>query len=239
MVSTALPSADDLVARLRDLGDPANVAGMMRFGISGEGALGVPVPAIRGLAKELRPACKADPESVHLLALALWSTGVHEARMLAAFIDVPVLVTRTQVEAWARDLDSWDVCDQLCGNLLDRTAFAWELCEEWAGRPETFVKRAGFALMTQLAVHDKKSSDAPFLHFLTLVEREADDDRPYVRKAVNWALRQIGKRDPALWSAAVDAARRLRERESRAARWVASDALRELQSDAVRLRLGL
>jgi 3-methyladenine DNA glycosylase AlkD len=219
MVSTALPSADDLVARLRGLGDPANVAGMMRFGISGEGALGVPVPAIRALARELRPAGKTDPEGVHLLALALWSTGVHEARMLAAFIDVPALVTR--------------------GNLLDRTTFAWELCEEWAGRPETFVKRAGFALMTQLAVHDKKAPDAPFLHFLTLVEREADDDRPYVRKAVNWALRQIGKRDPALWSAAVDAARRLRERESRAARWVASDALRELQSDAVRSRLGL
>ncbi len=239
MVSTALPPADDLVARLRGLGDPANVAGMMRFGISGEGALGVPVPAIRALARELRPSGTADPEGVHLLALALWSTGVHEARMLAAFIDVPALVTRTQVEAWACDLDSWDVCDQLCGNLLDRTAFAWELREEWAGRPETFVKRAGFALMTQLAVHDKDASDEPFLHFLTLVEREADDDRPYVRKAVNWALRQIGKRDAALWSAAVDAARRLRERESRAARWVASDALRELQSDAVRTRLGL
>ena len=111
---------------------------MSGFGISGEGALGVPVPAIRALARELRPAGKTDPEGVHLLALALWSTGVHEARMLAAFIDVPALVTREQVEAWACDLDSWDVCDQLCGNLLDRTTFAWELCEEWAGRPETF-----------------------------------------------------------------------------------------------------
>ena len=239
MDSVAVPSASEVIARLRALGDPANVAGMARFGISSEGTLGVPVPAIRAIAKELKPARRNDPEAAHRLALELWRSGVHEALMLAAFIDVPALVTREQAEEWAADLDSWDTCDQLCGNLLDKTPFAWELVDEWASRPEPFVKRAAFALMTQLAVHDKKAPDEPFLHLLTLVEREADDDRPYVRKAVNWALRQIGKRDAALWSAAVDAARRLRERESRAARWVASDALRELQSAAVRSRLGL
>lgn len=153
---------------------------------------------------------------------------MHEARILAALVDVPALVTREQAEEWAHDLDSWDVCDQLCGNLLDKTAFATRLAHEWASAPEEFVKRAGFVVMTQLAVHDKKADDGLFLGFLELVEREAADDRPYVRKAVNWALRQIGKRNSDLHAAAVEVAGRLRESDSRAARWVASDALREL-----------
>lgn len=223
-----LPTADEVLARLRAAADPANVAGMARYGISTAGALGVSMPLLRGLARDLRPARKADPDGAHELAAALWARGVHEARVLAALVDVPALVTREQARAWAGDLDSWDVCDQLCGNLLDRVPFAVELAIGWAGAEEEFVKRAGFVLMTQLAVHDKAAPDDVFLGFLGLVEREAADGRNFVRKAVNWALRQIGKRNVYLHARAVEVAERLRESGPKAARWVASDALREL-----------
>jgi 3-methyladenine DNA glycosylase AlkD len=232
-----MTDAPDLLARLRAAADPDAVAGMARYGISTAGALGIPMPRLRAIAKELRPVRKADPVRAHALALELWGSGVHEARILAALVDVPALVTREQADAWAGDLDSWDVCDQLCGNLLDKTPFAWDLAEAWAGAEPEFVKRAGFALMTQLAVHDKKAPDAPFLHFLTLVEREAGDDRPYVKKAVNWALRQIGKRNGDLHRAAVEVGERLRDSGSRAARWVASDALRELSDPKIVARI--
>jgi 3-methyladenine DNA glycosylase AlkD len=162
---------------------------------------------------------------------------VHEARILASLLDVPVLVTREQADLWAADLDSWDVCDGLCGNLLDKTPFAYEKAEEWAGAGPEFVKRAGFVLMCALAVHDKKAGDEPFLGFLALVEREASDERPFVKKAVNWALRQIGKRNGYLHAAAVEAGLRLRDSGSRAARWVASDALRELADERTIARL--
>ena len=226
-------SVEQVLDRLRACANPDNVAGMARYGISGAGTLGVSMPNVRAIAKELRPARKADPGAAHGLALALWASGLHEARILAALVDVPALVTREQADAWAADLDSWDVCDQLCGNLLDRTPMARDLAEDWAAAGPEFVKRAGFVVMTQLAVHDKKAPDEEFLHFLTLVEREAGDDRPYVRKAVNWALRQIGKRDLALHSAAVALAVRLRDSGPRAARWVASDALRELSDPRI------
>lgn len=232
-------TADDILAELRSLANPENAAGMACYGISTEGTLGVSVPVLRGIAGELKPARRTDPATVHELAARLWASGVHEARMLAGFVDVPELVTREQMEEWAADFDSWDICDQLRGNLFDRTAFAWEKATEWAARDETFVKRAGFVLMCALAVHDKKAPDEPFLHFLTLVEREAGDERNFVKKAVNWALRQMGKRDASLWHAAVEVAQRLRESGSKAARWVAADALRELTGEAVRSRLGI
>ncbi|MDO9556023.1 MAG: DNA alkylation repair protein [Coriobacteriia bacterium] len=232
------PDAQELLDRLRATANPANVVGMARYGIASEGTLGVQIPVLRGIAKELKPLRKEDPEAPHALAAGLWASGVHEARMLAVFIDIPTLVTREQAEAWVLDIGSWDICDQLMG-LFAATPFAYVLAEEWAGRSEEFVKRAGFVLMCALTVHDKKMADGSFLHFLELVEREASDERNFVKKSVNWALRQVGKRSATLHAPAVAVAARLRQSESRAARWVGSDAFRELESEAVHRRLGI
>jgi len=229
------------VAVLYANANPANVTGMQRYGISGAGTLGVSMPAIRELARQTKQQLRREQTARHEVAERLWSSAVHEARILAALVDVPALVDEMQMERWAHDLDSWDVCDQLCGNLFDKSAFAWQKAAEWAGREPEFVKRAGFVLMTQLAVHDKSAADAPFEAFLPLIVREAADERPYVKKAVNWALRQIGKRNARLNGPAIEAADQILAAypDSRAARWIARDALRELRSDAVRVRLGL
>jgi 3-methyladenine DNA glycosylase AlkD len=231
-------TAEDIVEELRGLANPANVAGMARYGISPVGTLGVSIPVLRGIAKELKPYRTADPRALHDLAAQLWASGIHEVRILAALVDVPALVTPEQADSWVAEMDSWDVVDMASG-LWAATTFGYEKAEEWAGREEEFVKRSGFVLMCALAVHDKKAPDEPLLHFLELIEREAGDERNFVKKAVNWALRQIGKRNGELNAAAVATARRLRESDSKAARWVASDALRELTSEAVRTRLGL
>jgi 3-methyladenine DNA glycosylase AlkD len=201
------------------------------------GTLGVSIPFLRGVEKDTRSARRRHPEDAHALAAALWSSGIHEARILASLLDVPELVTREQADTWAADLDSWDVCDGLCGNLLDKTPFAYEMAEEWSSAGPEFVKRAGFVLMCALAVHDKAAGNEPFLHFLILVQREATDGRTFVKKAVNWALRQIGKRNGYLHAAAVDVGLRLRESGSKAARWVASDASRELTDERTIARL--
>jgi 3-methyladenine DNA glycosylase AlkD len=229
-------SAEDIVEDLRGLANPANVDGMARYGISRVGTLGVSIPVLRGIARELKPQRKADPGALHCLAAELWATGIHEVRILAALVDVPALVTPEQADSWVAEMDSWDIVDMASG-LWAATPFGYEKAEEWAGREKEFVKRSGFVLMCALAVHDKKAPDAPFLHFLELVEREADDERNFVKKGVNWALRQIGKRNGDLNVAAVATAGRLRDSGSKAARWVASDALRELTSEAVRARL--
>ena len=203
---------------------------MARFGINPERALGVRIPDIRQLAKELG--------TDHGLALALWRTEVHEARILASMVADPERVTERQMESWVRGIDSWDVCDQVCGNLFDRTPFARAKAVEWAGREQEFVKRAGFAIMAWRAVHDRVADDREFLELLPVIEREAGDPRNFVKKAVSWALRQIGKRSRPLNRAATAVAKRLAEGgESPAARWVGRDALRELTSDAVRARL--
>jgi len=228
-----------VLARLHAMANPDNAAGMARYGISAAGTLGVSMPALRGIAKEFRPTRRSDPESAHALAAALWVSGVHEARILAALIDVPELVTREQAEAWAAELDSWDVCDQLCSNLLDKTPFARELAEDWTGRQETFVKRAGFVIIAALAVHDKQAGDADFIKLLGLVDAASDDERNFVAKAANWAIRQIGKRNAALNGVAIATAEGMRDSGSRAKRRIATGALRELRSDAVRERLGL
>jgi 3-methyladenine DNA glycosylase AlkD len=229
-------STADIVDQLRSLANAADVEGMARYGISSVGTLGVSIPVLRGIAKELKPYRRTDPQAVHALAAELWATGLHEVRILAALVDVPELVTREQADSWVADMDSWDVVD-MASDLWGATPFGYEKAEEWAGREEEFVKRSGFVLMCALAVHDKQAPDEPFLHFLTLVEREADDERNFVKKSVNWALRQIGKRNGVLNAAAVATAERLRESGSKAARWVASDARRELTSEAVRARL--
>jgi len=204
-------------------------AGLARFGIPTDNARGVSTPQLKALARRIG--------RDHALAGRLWATGVFEARAVAAMIDEPDNVTRVQMERWARDLDSWAVCDACCCYLFRRTPFAWDKAVEWAGREPEFVKRAGFALMAYLAVHDKAAGDGAFAKLLPVIEREADDDRPFVRKAVNWALRQIGKRNARLNVLAIATAECVRARGTRAARWIAADALRELRGAAVQARL--
>jgi 3-methyladenine DNA glycosylase AlkD len=216
-----LLTAAQLIERLREMGNPENAAGMARFGINPANTLGVSMPQIRELAKGRR-----DQQ----LSLELWASGIHEGRILAALVGDPAKVTPEQMDAWVLDFDSWDVCDQVCMNLFDRTPSAFEKAVEYAGREEEFVKRAGFALMACLAWHDKQAVDQKFLDLLPVIQREAADGRNFVKKAVNWALRQIGKRNPALGQASVATAREIRLIDSPAARWVANDALRELEN---------
>jgi 3-methyladenine DNA glycosylase AlkD len=222
-------NTDEVMARLRSLAQPGDLEGMERVGIPTEHALGVSIPALRRLAKEIG--------RDHVMAGELWATGIHEARLLATLVDDPGQVTDGQMEAWAHDFDAWDLCDQCCSNLFDRTPYAYRKAEEWSRREEEFVKRAGFVLMAALSVHDKKAEDRVFRKFFPIIIREATDDRPYVRKAVNWALRQIGKRNMALNREAIRVAGEIRTIKSRAARWIASDALRELTGGKVQDRL--
>jgi 3-methyladenine DNA glycosylase AlkD len=219
----------EVLETLKKLEDPKNVAGMARFGIKPAVALGVSKPALRMLAKNLG--------RHHDLAQELWASGVHEAMVLASMIDDPAEVTADQMDAWANSFDNWDICDQCCLNLFRKTAFAYEKTEDWTAIDREFVKRAGFVLMASLAVHDKKASDGKFKRFLSIIEREASDDRNYVRKAVNWALRQIGKRNADLRQEVIEVALGLQQVESKSARWIGSDALRDLTSDAVRRRV--
>jgi 3-methyladenine DNA glycosylase AlkD len=202
---------------------------MARVGISVDRALGVSIPQLRTAAKRIG--------RDHDLALALWRTRIHEARILASMVDEPALVTREQMEEWAADFVSWDVCDQVCGNLFGATPHAYAVARAWVRRPEEFVRRAGFTLIAERAVRDKAASDEAFLKFLPAIRRGALDERNYVKKAVSWALRQIGKRNMTLNAAAVAEAERLLEPDSRSSRWIARDALRELRSDAVLKRL--
>jgi 3-methyladenine DNA glycosylase AlkD len=206
-----------------------NVAGMARFGINPSGTLGVPVRDLRKLAKKIG--------KDHILADQLWRSGIHEARILACLTDVPDLVTEEQMEKWAGSFDSWDVCDLCCNNLFRLTTFAYRKAVEWSMRGQEFVKRAGFVLMAVLAVHDKERKDDVFLTFLSIAEREAGDGRNFVRKAVNWALRQIGKRNRNLNAAAIETAHRVQNQSTKAAGWIARDALRELQSPATIQRI--
>ena len=222
-------TAGDVLDELRALADAKNVEGMARFGISSNGTLGVSVVAQRALAKRIG--------TDHALARDLWATGVHEARQLAAMIDDAAKVTRAQLDRWARDLDSWDICDGFVFSLVRRTPFAYEEALEWSGSPREFVKRAAFSTMAALAIHDKPAPDHVMLQFLPVIRREAGDERNFVRKAVNWALRQIGKRNMALNRAAIETALATRADGTRSGRWIAADALRELQSDAVQQRL--
>jgi 3-methyladenine DNA glycosylase AlkD len=217
------------MARMRRLGDPRNVAGMARYGIRSVRAFGVPAAGIRQLAREIG--------RDHGFASRLWATRVHDARILAIFVEEPERVTAPQMDRWAKDFDNWAVCDGCCLHLFDRTPFARRKIRAWSRRPEEFVKRAAFTLMAVLAVHDKAAPDSFFRACLVVVRREARDGRNGVKKAVNWALRQIGKRNRALHAAAVEAAEAIRAQATSSARWIAADALRELRSAAVQRRL--
>jgi 3-methyladenine DNA glycosylase AlkD len=231
--------AGRLLAELELRASPDNVKGMARYGISTAGALGVPVPTVRALAALATKAIERDAALRHELAEALWTSKIHEARIMASLVDDPGSVTVEQMESWVADLDSWDVCDLLVNNLLRRTEAAWSKATEWAVRDEVFVKRAGFVLMATLAVHDKAVADERFVPLLGIVEREACEERNDAKKGVNWALRQIGKRSLPLNAAAIDTAERIlaTQSECSAARWVARDALRELRSEKVQQRL--
>jgi 3-methyladenine DNA glycosylase AlkD len=208
-----------------------NREGMARYAIPSDHALGVSVANIRVLAKRLG--------RNHELAAALWDTGVYEARMLTSFVDEPARVTPAQMDRWCRDFDNWAICDTLCFHLFDRTPHAWQKVTQWSGKRDEFGKRAAFALLWGLTVHDKHAGDEAFVQGLLLVERAASDDRNFVKKAVNMALRAIGKRNPALNAAALTVARRLADSPQAAARWVGKDALRELTSPAVIRRLAV
>jgi 3-methyladenine DNA glycosylase AlkD len=222
-------TAAEILAALRAQANPKNVAGMARYGISAKGTLGVPLAEIRRLAKQAGRS--------HELAAELWASGIHEARVLATIVEDPARVTRRQMNQWARDFDSWDVCDQACQNLFRYTPLAWTMAVEWAGDREEFVRRAAFALMAGLAVKAKHVPDEDFETLLPLIAGAAKDERNLVKKAVNWALRAIGKRNRQLRSAAIAAAESIRAIDSPAARWIASDALRELRARKSRQRI--
>jgi 3-methyladenine DNA glycosylase AlkD len=221
--------ARDVVRTLERMGDRSRLEGMARFGIDTRSAVGVTVSELRRFARDLG--------HDHELAAALWASGVHEARLLASLVDEPALVSEAQMEAWVADFDSWDVCDGVCGNLFDRTPFALDKAVEWSNREPEFEKRAALALMASAVVHRKDLPDAAFASLLPVIRAQATDERNYVKKAVSWALRQIGKRSSGLNPLAIRTAEQIERIDSRAARWVARDALRELRSDAVQARL--
>ena len=226
---TAAERAPEVLRSLERIGDPARRDGMARYGIDTSHALGISVTELRRLARGLG--------HDHELAAALWASGVHEARILASLVDEPARVSEAQMDGWVADLASWDVCDAVCGNLFDRTPFALDKAVEWSAREPEFEKRAGFALMAWAAVHRKDLSDAAFASLLPVIREGSTDDRNFVKKAVSWALRQIGKRSAGLNAKAIRTAEQIERMDARASRWIARDALTELRSDAVQARL--
>ena len=224
-----MASIESVVKRLQSLARPENLEGMSKYGIPLEQRLCISVPDLRRLAKEIG--------KDHRLALDLWRTGIGEARILAAMIDDPNELTDPQMEDWVKDINSWDVCDQVCMNLFRKSQLAWKNILDWSERKEEFVKRTAFSLIACLAWYDKTANDQEFLKLLPIIVREANDERNFVKKGVNWALRNIGKRNLNLNEAAIDTAKEIQKLNSRAASWIASDAIRELTSNAVQSRL--
>ncbi len=222
-------SYEDIIRKLESLSDARNREGMARYGINTANAYGVSVTKLREIARE------AGKD--HAIARRLWESGIHEARILASLIDLPGMVTEAQMERWIQDFDSWDVCDQCCSNLFSRTPFAYSKAIEWSQREEEFVKRAGFVLMAALAVHNKAMADEEFMKFLPIIKNQSIDERNMVKKAVNWALRQVGKRNVHLNEMAIQIAGGIKQMDSRSARWIASDAIRELQGEKIQERL--
>jgi 3-methyladenine DNA glycosylase AlkD len=216
---------DQILTRLQEQSNPEVLQGMARFGVNPTHALGINIPVLRKLARETG--------KNHALAAELWKTGIHEARILASMIDEPHHVSPQQMEEWVNDFDSWDVCDQVCGNLFDKTPYAYEKSREWCHREQEFVRRAGFVMMASLAVHDKKATDEAFLPFFPLIQQYATDERNFVKKGVNWALRQMGKRNSYLRTIAIQQAEAIAQLDSKAAHWIARDALKELSQHQV------
>ena len=221
--------ADDVIAWLKRVGNRRTVEGMARYGLPSDRAFGVPVGRMRAEAKRIG--------RDHALAAALWESGWYEARMMASLVDDPTLVTRRQMDAWAGDFDNWGICDTACFHLFSRSPLGWETARRWAKSPREFVKRGAFALMASLVLRDKAATDEQFAALLPLIEKGAHDERNFVKKGVNWALRAIGKRSAPLNAAAVAVCRRLAAEKDPAPRWVGKDALRELGGPAVQARL--
>jgi 3-methyladenine DNA glycosylase AlkD len=224
-----MASVKNVLDELQSKAKPDQLAGMAKYGMTVERRLGVSVPDMRKLAKELG--------RDHELALDLWRTGIAEARIVAGMVADPAKLTEGQMEEWVKDIDSWDVCDQVCMNLFEKSELAWKKIIDWSEREEEFVKRTAFSLIACLAWHEKKASDEKFVELLPVIMREAADERNFVKKAVNWALRNIGKRNVRLNEAAISTAKEIQRLDSKAARWIAADAIRELESDAVQTRL--
>ena len=220
---------EEIIKKLYLLANPENVRGMARYGINQKNNLGISIYQLRPIAKEIG--------RNHDVALKLWDSKIHDARLMACFIDDPEKVTSDQMDAWANDFDSWDICDQVCTSLFDLSSLAYEKVFQWAVHEKEFVKRAAFSLIAGLAVHDKKANDKDFECFLPLLIHHATDDRNYVKKAVNWALRNIGKRNLHLNKAALMTAKEIQKMDSKSARWIASDAIRELTSQKLIQRL--
>jgi len=220
---------EEILKKLISMSNPEAVKGMARYGINPKNNLGVSIYKLRPIAKEIG--------RDHDLALNLWDSGIHDARLLACFIEDPAKVTGEQMDSWAKDFDSWDVCDQACTSLFDLTPLAWTKIFEWAKRDEEFVKRAAFSIIAGLAVHDKKASDKEFEQFSTLIKKHSVDERNYVKKAVNWALRNVGKRNLVLNKQMIKLSKEIQKIDSKSAKWIANDAIRELSSEKVRNRL--
>lgn len=217
--------AGSIIKELKSLSNPVNVAGMARFGISSHKTFGVSIPELRRIAKE--------SGKNHKLAIDLWKSGYHEARIIASLTDEPEKVTSGQMDSWAGDFDSWDVCDQCCSNLFDKTPFAYDKIKKWSSSKKEFVKRAAFALLAVMAVHDKKAGDDVFVKFFPIIKRESTDERNFVRKAVNWALRSIGKRNEILRKKALKLSKDINKIDSKTAKWIAADVIRELESRSI------
>jgi 3-methyladenine DNA glycosylase AlkD len=225
----ARATVQSVLKQLASHADPHVRAKMAHFGVHAEKAYGIPTPVLHRMARQIG--------KNHALAQQLWNSGVHEARILAGMIDDSAEVGAAQMERWARAFDTWDVVDGSCCHLFVFARPAWQKARAWARREPEFVRRAGFALMAYLAWHDKTAPNAKFERLFPLIRRYANDERNFVKKAVNWALRQIGKRNLKLNRMAIREARRIRKMDSPAARWAAADALRELTSPAVQRRL--
>lgn len=226
-------TVDEIIKKLESLGTPENVAGMARFAIVTKKAFGVSAPNLKDLAKEI----KKQTKDRHSLALELWKTGIHEARAIAYLIDNPKEVTEKQMDSWVKDFDNWAICDGTCGHLFCRSEFAYKKVLEWSASEEEFIKRAGICLIAWLAVHDKKADDEKIAGFLPILEQKSDDERNFIKKAVNWSLRQIGKRSLFLNRMAIESAERIKAKNTKSARWIAADALRELRHEKTQERL--
>jgi len=220
---------EQIIKELESLSNPEDVEGMARFGINSKKVYGVRMPEVRRIAK------KAGKD--HELALKLWKHGYTETRIMASIIEDPKSISEEQMDNWAFEFDSWDVCDQCCINLFRKTPFAYKKINEWGIREEEFVKRAAFALIATLAVHDKKANNSKFEEFFPLIIKESFDNRNFVKKAINWSLRQIGKRNKALNKRAIEIAEEIQNYDSKSAKWIAADALRELKGGKVQKRL--
>jgi 3-methyladenine DNA glycosylase AlkD len=222
-------SVNGVIKKLEAKARPDQLEGMARFGMTIERRLGVSIPDMREISRELG--------KDHRLAVQLWETGILEAKIVAAMVDEPDKLSEAQMEDWVKGINSWDVCDQVCMNLFEKSPLAWKKVTDWSKREEEFTKRAAYALLACLAWHDKDAKDVEFIKLLPVVKRGATDERNFVKKAVNWALRNIGKRNLNLNKTAIRTAREILRIDTNAARWVASDAIRELSSEAVQRRL--